>query len=255
MSVRIAGKYRLCAQRAVGTSDEGDVLALLRCTLRDALPSRAAPDVVAYEVAILYYALVPWARVADAGGRAAVFTYHRRSGLQAVLVAALAISLVEVTVVHLLLYRLHPIAATVLLVLSIYGIVWLLGFMRSVRLRPVLLSEETLHVRMGLLWDVRISYSQIAEITTPRRAEVKAADYLRVAAIGDPQFIVELREPQLVTKPYGLGNRNVRRVGFAVDDRTRFEGDLRARVLADRSRTPTPPSPHPGAVRAVRPPA
>jgi hypothetical protein len=226
---------RVVARSRAGSAAVGDidVLARLRDHLRAALPWSAAADAVAYEAAVLYYALAPWARVANAGGHGAAFSYHRRTGITTALGAALALAIVEAIGVHLLLYRAHPTAAAGLLSVSLYGIVWLLGFLRAVRLRPVLLTDEALHVRLGLLWDVCVPYPAIAGVVAVRSvADERAVDYLRAVALGDPQLVIELHAPLAVAKPYGLGRKHVRRIGLAVDDPAGFAAALNARLAA-----------------------
>lgn len=228
-ATRAMRRYRAEAGTRSGSGPD-DVVAALRKSLRDSLPFPAVADAVAHELAVLYYAMVPWARRADGGAGSMAFSYHRESGLQALLVAAVAISVIETLAVHLLMRKAYPVAATALLILSVYGIVWLVGFLRALRLRPVLLTERDLHIRLGLLWDVQVPYGEIEGILSGRGvAAERSPDILR-AAIGTPRVVIGLRRAFSVSKPYGLGKREVRRIGFSVDERKRFQEVLLSRI-------------------------
>ncbi len=214
----------------------GDPLDRLRATLRRVLPSPLAADAVAHEAAMLGYALLSWRARPDVREGELGFTSHRGNGYGGVLAAAAFMVLIETLAVHLLVQRWSATAAWVLTALSLYGLVWLLGYFQAVRLRPVLLTADALHVRIGLLWSVRVPYGDVASLGAagagaPAR---RAPGYLHAVTLGPARLLVELREPVRVDGLYGYVKQGVRRIGLAVDDRERFRAELVRRVEAAR---------------------
>ena len=109
---------------------------------------------------------------------------------------------------------------------------WLIGDFQAVRLRPIVVGDNTLQVRVGLRWSVAIPYGQIRQARLRGRGEAmtrRSAGYLSAALLVDPQLILELDCPLRVQGPYGI-SKEVSRVGLAVDD---FEA-FRAALVAKR---------------------
>ncbi len=228
--------FRIRRGSSAPVEGRGDPLERLRATLRRALPSPLAADAVAHEAALLGYALFAWRARPDVREGEVGFSSHRGNGYGGILAAAGLMTVVETVVVHLLVARWSATAAWALTGLSVYGLVWLLGHFQAVRLRPVLLAPDALHVRIGLLWSVRVPYGDVASLgpagagAPPRRAP----GYLHAVTLGPARLLVELREPVRVDGLYGYVKRDVRRIGLAVDDRERFRAELASRVDAAR---------------------
>ncbi|MET0400543.1 MAG: hypothetical protein ABW277_27380 [Longimicrobiaceae bacterium] len=227
---------RLHRGRSAPAAGRGDPLDRLRATLRQVLPSPLAADAVAHEAALLGYALLAWRARPDVREGELGFTSHRGNGYGGVLAAAALMVVVETVAVHLLVERWSATAAWALTALSLYGLVWLLGHFQAVRLRPVLLTADALHVRVGLVWSVRVPYGDVASLGAagagaPAR---RAPGYLHAVTLGPARLLVELREPVRVDGLYGYVRKDVRRIGLAVDDRERFRAELERRVEAAR---------------------
>jgi hypothetical protein len=119
----------------------------------------------------------------------------------------------------------HPTAANIVLALSLFAALWLLGFARAVQLRPILLTANELRLRMGLQWSLDVPRSNIASVEYGRvKAPPKRTPcYLRMA----PQqtVILNLTSPMSARGVYGM-KRTVQRIGLALDDVKVFEKAL-----------------------------
>ena len=201
----------------------GDMVERIGEAARAALPHRAAADAVAYEITLFYLALLSWRARPHVPAGAAAFSTHRRSGYAGLVLAVVIMSAVEGTIVHLLAARWSVTAAWILTALSIYGVVWMLGDLQAIRLRPTLVQDDTLHVRVGLRWDVRLRWADV-EAVEPRGAAPfprRAPGHLRATPMGEPNVVVTLRHPVRVRGPYGI-SRTVTRLGVAVDEQASF---------------------------------
>lgn len=236
----LAGLAVRRVQRAVRESraaaESMDVVEVIRGAVCGGIPLARVADVVTSEVAILYYGLFSWRTRPVVGVRDLAFSYHRKSGYVALLGTLAAVTVVEAAVVHLLVQGWSRTAAWVLTALSAYGLLWLLGFLQAVRLRPILLGPDALHLRSGLRWSARIPYELISRVAPAGIAppDRRAPGYLHAAPLGSPRLLVELDGTVDAEGLYGLTRRGVSRIGITVDDLPGFTAELEARVRAAR---------------------
>jgi len=214
---------RRTRRRLAESGVELDVPERIRLVLGGSSMQSRVADVMAMEASIFYYALASWRRKPFVPSGALSFSYHRRSGYLGLLYAVLGIALVETVAVDLVVRVRHPVAANVLLALGLFGIVWVLGMARGVRLRPVVVTRDDLLVRSGILWRLDVPRARIARVHTGRvSAPPKGTPgYLR-AAPGTPNVLVELASPLTAHGPYGVEKR-VERVGLVIDDLAAFQ--------------------------------
>ncbi len=146
------------------TSGTEDMLERLREASREILPARRVAEAIAFEMAVLYYSLFAWRRYPQSPSGSRVFTYHRTSGYGALGFALLIVTIAEAIPVHILVARWSSQVAWLLTALAAYGLCWFLADYRVTRLRPILLDGETLCIRTGLRWTVRIPRAHIVAI-------------------------------------------------------------------------------------------
>jgi hypothetical protein len=153
--------------------------------------------------------------------------------------AFIFVSLVELPVVHLLL----PWDAVRLIadVLSVWGLLWMLGFLASMKVFPHLLDDHGLRVRHGTTADIRIPWEAVASITsrrgsvpTNRHVQVERTDdgtVVSVAVLKQTKVDVVLRRPITVKLPKGA--EEITELRFYVDDPRAFVATAH-RHLTDR---------------------
>ena len=104
-------------------------------------------------------------RVSGQGPGVQAYSYAKE--LTPIMGAFIFVSILELPVVHLLL----PWDTVRLIadVLSIWGLLWMIGFLASMKVFPHLLDDHGLRVRQGTTSDVRIPWEAIASVTSRRR--------------------------------------------------------------------------------------
>jgi hypothetical protein len=219
------------AQSGDGQGGNADFFDHLRSALRSALRVPLMADAVAFELALLYYALFSWRAKPHIPAGARAFTAHKKSGVTALLMVAAFMTVVETSIVHLVVQRWSTTAAWIVTALSIYGVLWIIGFMQAIRLRPILLTPTSLLVRLGMLSSVEVPYESIASITPAKYPfpDRRAPGYLRAMLAGDLQFLIELRVPRRATGAYGR-TREISLIGLCVDEPSEFRGELESRL-------------------------
>jgi hypothetical protein len=198
------------------------MLERLRKVAREIVPARAVAEAIGFEMAVFYYSLFAWRRRPQSPPASRAFSYHRTSGYGALGFAFLIVTLAEAIPVHLLVTRWSPRGAWLLTALAAYGLLWFLADYRATRLRPILLEEETLHIRTGLRWTLSIPRGHIVAIhKKPPRSE----PFLRAALPATTPMWIELTEPVTAQGPYGKEKR-ARWISVAVDEAAAFREAL-----------------------------
>ncbi|MDP1028676.1 hypothetical protein Q5H91_15755 [Sphingomonas sp. KR1UV-12] len=167
------------------------------------------------ELSVLHMALFRWGGPADVPADSRAFAYHRH--LAPMCAALLILSAIEVAVYHLLVGHWSRTAALVMFVLSDLGLVYLVGLIKSFRLRPILLTPTGVRVRAGFLIDQFIPFEAIAAIAPAIEGdEVRDPDSLNAALLAWPNILLRLNAPQ--PRRSLFQPRAFRAIAFRLDD-------------------------------------
>ena len=134
-------------------------------SLRESAQSVLGPvagAVVAYESAVLYYAVIGWFRSSEQHAKS--FSVYRNVAYVALMIAVMIVLVVETAAVHLLVRLWSPMVAWILTSISAYTLVWLIGDVHAVGLRPVQVSGRMLYLRIGLRWTMSIPVGSIRAV-------------------------------------------------------------------------------------------
>ena len=161
-------------------------------------------NVIASEIAMLYYATFGW-RLRAEEPRGTALTFHERSGWGSILACIFVLIAAEGLGMHLLLSRWSPIAAWAWTGLDLWAAVWLLGDYNALRLRRSFLDDDALHLRFGMRWSVTIPRELIASIDEVRSESAwKRKGVLKVSLLEEPTVLITLREPLVAHGMAGL---------------------------------------------------
>jgi hypothetical protein len=185
----------------------------------------AVAGFVALEVSSFYYGLFCWKKPAAPG-----FSIYKRSGWDTVLICIFVLLAAESIGVHLLIQTWSVRTAWVVTLLDLYGAVWLLGDYHAMRLRPITIDEQSLHVRFGFRWSISIPLSAIAAIEPIRyESDWKRKGVLKVALLDEPRLLICLDAPAIATGLAGI-RRTIDAVAILPDVLEGFEEALRKAV-------------------------
>ena len=222
--------WRVWRQR--GAEAEGWPEARLALRLEAFLPPRAA-RMISVELVVLAGALRflagGWRQRPAEGG----FSYHRDSSLGAILVALPALILADLLLVEVLLRHGPAWLRWAVHGLDAYGLLWLLGFWSSLRLRPHRVADGQLHLHRGILRQARVPLAGLIHVAPvssllegpERKAFLGGA--VPFGARGGAELLLSLDEPVAPLGLFGPG-RPVTRLVVAVDDGPAFQAALTA---------------------------
>jgi len=172
----------------------------------------------------LYRSLFRWvARRRDVKGDAEAFGYAKV--VTPVMWLWIFASTVEVPLVHILIP--WDTVRIAVLVLSVWGLVWMVGLLASLNVYPHLLSPSTLRVRHGASVDIPLPWAAIETVKAEQRdlrstvwtlqpRETERGTDLQVGVSGQVNVHAVLREPLTVDTP--KGPMKITELSFLVDD-------------------------------------
>jgi hypothetical protein len=167
---------------------------------------------------------------------AAGFSYHKP--VLTVLIIFIVLSAVEIPIVDLIVHR-WPIVRVAFLILGIWGVTWMIGFLCAYLMRPHTVGPDGIRVRQGLETDIALSWDDIASVARnkridePKSPRIEEADASRtlVFRIQDETVIeIELERPTVVRLPGGGakgGDQTITGLRIWVDDPRAFMDEVR----------------------------
>ncbi|MCZ2849350.1 hypothetical protein [Modestobacter sp. VKM Ac-2978] len=163
---------------------------------------------------------------------AVAFTYHR--AVLPLIVTFIVLSVLELVVVDLVVHR-WPVVRVPLLVLGIWGVTWMLGFLAALVTRPHSVGPDGIHARYSTDVDVALPWSAITAVTRRLDTRAEKAPRLTRDAAGAvtlhlwmqdrTNVDVELDQPVSVRLPEGT--TTVHRIGLFADDPAAFLAAVR----------------------------
>ncbi|MGD8362319.1 MAG: hypothetical protein PVJ04_12905 [Gemmatimonadota bacterium] len=177
------------------------------------------------EGAAVGFALFAWGRARAQHSGGTLFPSFRRNAYPAVILALLMAVLVETLIVHLLVGLWSVRVAWILTALGVYTMFWLVGDLNAARSIQTLATNEGIHLRAGLRWQMDAPWSDVAGF---REGEPEEG-WVKMTMMGAPDFWIEFREPLVVRGILGI-ERRVRFVGLAPDDPERFQRLVTERI-------------------------
>ncbi|MCB9739735.1 MAG: hypothetical protein H6747_10745 [Deltaproteobacteria bacterium] len=218
---RVLGAWRAERQRGLAA------IPALREALASVLP-RPLAVAAATELGLLWLGVVgPFRRTPRADGISTFATY-RATPWRAIVGVALFLMLVEGAAVHLLLRGLSELAMWAHAVLAVYGSVWLLGDAQGMRLVPLRLDEQWLHIDVGLRWSTRVALADLRDAAVLVRVDDATLDLRPMHGDG---VLLELAEPVDVVGPFGV-RKSAARLAVPCEDPAALVRALRRQIEA-----------------------
>jgi len=200
-----------------------DFFSTLKSICRETLPSRLVMP-FATEVAVIYYGFINWR---TRSLEKSEFSYHKESGTPALLGAFIFIIIIETFVFHLLLAKWSEITAWILSVLSIYTALQVFGFARSLAKRPILISENSLVLRYGILNEVEIPFADVDRLELISQS-VEEPGFAKLSLLGELEghnVVIRLNKENTMVGLYGA-KKQFKTIGLHVDEPKEFKEQI-----------------------------
>lgn len=181
-------------------------------------------DVICIEFLTYYYAFASWKKKPYEG-----YTIHKNSSAVALNIMIIHAIVIETIGIHWLLHYLNipTFISIILLILNIYGVIFILGDMQALRLNPIYFTENSILVSQGLMKRAEIPFEYIEEIVTDKeQLEQKLSKDIVSFVVVDfekvyPNVLIKLKNP--IKGSFVLGiERNFTKVALKLDDPKSF---------------------------------
>ncbi|MCD2259851.1 hypothetical protein [Psychroserpens luteolus] len=213
------------------SKQQSDFYNILKKTCASIFPEGAA-KLVANEIALIYYGFFNFKKIRL---KANEFSNYKDSGILTTLSAFIFVIGIEMTVVHLLVIRWSPVFAWILTGLSFYSALQLIGIIRSVPKRPLVINNDYLHLRFGILSDTTIPIEAIKTIDFVGSSAIdkKNKETKTLSLLGEMEnsnIIIHLKTPQHLNFLYGKP-KSYTTLLLSVDDKHTFKTEIEQLII------------------------
>jgi hypothetical protein len=201
-------------------SDEVDFFMVLKNTCYEILPKKAVIPVVT-EIAVFYYGFVYWKKRKLNENE---FSYHKESGTISLLIAIIFLVAIETVVFHILLLKWNVTVAWIVTFLSIYSGIQLLGFLKSMSKRPILIKDDKLYLKYGIMKETTIDLKSVDSIEISSKDIELNKETRKLSFLGELEshnIIIRLKQENKLTGLYGI-KRKYKNLALHVDKKSEF---------------------------------
>lgn len=198
-----------------------DFYTTLKNTCHEILPKSIVTPFVT-EIAVFYYGFINWKKRTLQENE---FSYHKESGTASLLFAILFIILIETVAVHILLVRWSELAAWILTILSLYTVIQLFGFLKSLSKRPISIENNKLFLRYGIMNETTIDLASIDSIEISSKDIELNEETRKLSFLGELEghnVIIRLRKENTLVGLYGR-KRKYMNLALHVDQKNEFK--------------------------------
>lgn len=195
-------------------------------------------DVFLTEASLFYYALLSWKKKAPVQS-GTFFSSHHKTNAVATSIMLIHAIVLETAAIHFFLHSFSPVLSWVLLILNLYGVLFLLADMQAIRLCPYHLSDDTLHLQAGISKKISIPLELIRDAglndlpeKRPKEQERQILDLsLQDLVKEKPAVKISLKEPVSADLLYGF-KKEVTIVLLNADEAESFIREIRRRTVS-----------------------
>ncbi|GAA0324265.1 hypothetical protein GCM10008967_13510 [Bacillus carboniphilus] len=189
------------------------------------------------EQSLLYYALCKW-RTKPNNELENSYTLHRKTSTIALNIMVIHAIALETVGLHYLIHKFSPSISWIALLLNVYTVIFLIAQIQAIRLKPIIINEESVLFQVGLTKSIRVPYSNIRSFKPydgPEKIPNKEKTHLFEAMVIDftpekPQFDLLLQEPIPAVFLYGI-KKPIERIVIRVDEPQEFEMKINQHIL------------------------
>ena len=189
----------------------------LRASMTEVLGNLRPVKLLAAELSILRYGVLVTRRERKLEEPLQKFTVYRESGYVALFSVFVAVSVIEITGMHLLLVQNHRTVALITTMLSIYGTLFLIADISAIAKRPILITETQLILRTGIRWRAITTINNIESLTEIKNDFMVPADCYTGAVIKSAVNVLVTFKQKVEIERLYKANLNVQSILMSVD--------------------------------------
>lgn len=184
------------------------------------LPARVSV-LFATELSMFYYGFINWKKRSLNENE---FSYYKETSTRMLLVVFIFLVLIETFAVHLLVQQWSTTIAWVLTIVSAYACFQLIGIHKSIPQRPIVITNESLLLRNGIMAETSIKLDQILNIEIYKKSIEKEDGINFLSPFKDAEghnVLISLKSPETISGFYGI-KKEYTRLALFVDEPEKF---------------------------------
>lgn len=207
-------------------SETPDFLEIARKVVGEILPEKAAVFFL-MELSLFYYCFFTWSKPSLPNN---AFTYHKRSDLVLIFGVFIGLVVVETFTFHLLVERWSPIIAWIGTGLSLYSMVQIIGIIKSTSRRPIILKNESVLLRFGMMSETEVAYEDIERVELSQRTISNNPLAKKLGTeLTSHNVVIYLKKENTLHGLFGIKN-NFNILSLFVDDHKKFKEEIDQRI-------------------------
>ncbi|MEN2400869.1 hypothetical protein GKZ90_0013875 [Flavobacterium sp. MC2016-06] len=198
-------------------NEDIDEYTFISNSLQESVKFKNLGKMIAFEVCSFYYCFIKWNGNKN---NEIYFTGYKNSGVGAIYIGLMLVSVVEAVGLHFLLISWNKIFAIIFLILHVYLLINLTGHLKAIFFRRHFISNEKIIIRYGLFETVEIPISTIDEITKYEGDYERNKDLVKFALLGKLEahnISLELKNNIQINLPFGI-IKKPKNILFYIDD-------------------------------------
>lgn len=200
---------------------EQDEYSIISNTLQEAVKFKKLGKMISFEVCSFYYCFIKWTSNNNNNNNTEnSFTGYKESGVSAVYIGLMLVSVFEAVGLHFLLISWNKTVSLLLLVLHVYILINLIGHLKAVFFRRHLVLSQKMIIRYGLFDTLEIPFALMDSIQKFEGDYDKSSELVKFALLGklEPHNLsIGLKENFLVNLPFGI-RKKPKRILLYIDD-------------------------------------
>lgn len=231
----IGSKFYIANKKAkAANTNKIDFLAHCKAVMIQVIGNEKIGTILSSEISVFYYAFISCKeKTIDYKTK---FTSYKENGITTVLWAILFIFLIETAGVHFLLTLWNTTVAWTITALSFYTCIQLYAHIKAVRVRPIIITDNSLEIHNGLAGDAYIQFDNIEKFELSKKVpkDRNAVKIALMKGLENHNIVVYLKTPIQVTKIFGI-KKYADAVLFCVDKPNEFSKALTLRLMSNGS--------------------
>jgi len=170
---------------------------------------------MATEISVIYYGLIHWKQKPAKDNE---FSGYKKSTSVSMFLGIMLIIVIEAFVFHSILKKEGNPRAWFVSFLSIYSLIQILGFLKSLIKRPISFDGNVLNLRYGIMKETSINLNNISSVVLS--SENKDKKISRLSIFGEHEshnVILTLKEDEILYCLYGYKKKYLK-ISFFVDE-------------------------------------
>lgn len=177
--------------------------------------------VLASELSIVRFGILALQKQRISAKVLSQYSVYKEAGYAAIFCVFLFVGMIEISAVHLLLMRYSAIAAWIVMALSGYSILFLIGDFSAIVKSPILVLPHKLVLRAGIRWRMVVAMDNIASVEKVSPLAQPDTDAFNGSLMKSATVCIVFKHPVEISRLYGKP-LSTQKILMSVDDGGRF---------------------------------